>query len=522
MTGPAIVNIVNFIRAVEPRLAMDLVEPVALQIELQQQHQLPATWLLQYDALTQGPYVEMLRQLDASHEVGAWFEVVQPLVEKAGLKWRGRYSWDWHSDVGFSVGYSPGEREKLADVFMAKFKDVFGLYPRSVGSWFMDAHLLGYLNDRYGIVASCNCKDQLGTDGYTLWGGYWNAAFYPSRKNAYMPAQREQDQIPVPVFRMLGSDPIRQYDAAFYEGDNKEVAAQQVVSLEPVHCGKDRKWMDWFFDVMFGTPCLAFAYAQAGQENSFGWRAMADGYAYQTEKLADWRKQGRVRVETLETSGRWFKEHFSVTPPTAITVLKDYAPVGKRSIWYNSRFYRTNLLWEKGAMRIRDIHCFNARYEERYLTTPCTRSVAIYDTLPVVEGYAWGTPVQPAGIWVTIAGNRMQGNEPQVNEIDDQTLGVRWPVAGAGWVEVICREDTLEIRSTLPDWELEFDWAQDRTLPLTGVTDAAMTFQHEGYEYAVPLVCGKIKQKKGSRGMLFVPVNGSVIFNLRTHDSGCV
>ena len=28
-----------------------------------------------------------------------------------------------------------------------------------------------------------------GTDGYTLWGGYWNQAYYPSRLNSYMPAQ---------------------------------------------------------------------------------------------------------------------------------------------------------------------------------------------------------------------------------------------------------------------------------------------------------------------------------------------
>jgi hypothetical protein len=40
------------------------------------------------------------------HEIGAWLEVVRPLVEKAGLAWRGRpgFDWDWHADVGFTVG----------------------------------------------------------------------------------------------------------------------------------------------------------------------------------------------------------------------------------------------------------------------------------------------------------------------------------------------------------------------------------------------------------------------------------
>ena len=111
--GCRIVNIINFIRAVEPRCEMDLVEPVQRQIELVSRHCLPATCLLQYDALVQGPFVDMLRALGPEHDIGGWFEVVQPLVEKAGLQWRGRYPWDWHSHVGFSVGYTPAERESL-------------------------------------------------------------------------------------------------------------------------------------------------------------------------------------------------------------------------------------------------------------------------------------------------------------------------------------------------------------------------------------------------------------------------
>lgn len=106
--------------------------------------------------------------------------------------------WDWHADVGFATGYTPEERRKLVDVYMEKFKEVFGKYPTAIGSWFIDAYTLGYMYDKYGIVASCNCKDQIGTDGYTLWGGYWNQAYYPSRVNAYMPAQTREDRSPSP------------------------------------------------------------------------------------------------------------------------------------------------------------------------------------------------------------------------------------------------------------------------------------------------------------------------------------
>ena len=124
MENTNIVNIVNFIRAVEPRFREepDLFEPVRREMELAKQHALPATWLLQYDALVKGPYVDFLkREMPESHEAGCWFEVVEELAEAAGIRWRGRWSWDWNVEVGFSIGYTPRERERLADAYVARF-----------------------------------------------------------------------------------------------------------------------------------------------------------------------------------------------------------------------------------------------------------------------------------------------------------------------------------------------------------------------------------------------------------------
>ena len=217
--APRIVNLINFVRedrtppgeyirrgAVPDYARPDRAAPQALAWN--------GTFLLQYDALINPKYQALMKQaLAEGSEVGGWWEITQPHVEAAGMEWRGAYPWDWHANVGFSSGYEPQEREKLVDTYMAKFKEVFGRYPASVGPWFIDARTLQYMADRYGIVASCNCRDQVGTDGYTLWGGYWNQGYYPSKLNAYMPAQTRDGQIGVPVFRMLGSDadqPVRQ------------------------------------------------------------------------------------------------------------------------------------------------------------------------------------------------------------------------------------------------------------------------------------------------------------------------
>ena len=126
-SGPDIVNIVNFIRGVEPRVQVDLVEPVAKQIELARKHRLPTTWLIQYDALLRPEITDLLKkEIGPDDEIGAWVEVVQPQVEAAGIKWRGRFPWDWHVNVGFTHGYPVEQRKKLMDVYMAKFKEVFG------------------------------------------------------------------------------------------------------------------------------------------------------------------------------------------------------------------------------------------------------------------------------------------------------------------------------------------------------------------------------------------------------------
>lgn len=124
---PKIVNIVNFIRDIEPRDANitkdTLYQTVVEQIKLMKKNNLSGTFLLQYDALVDEKYQTLLKSLPKdSFEIGAWWEIPQPLVEKAGLEWRGRYPWDWHADIGFSTGYTPKEREKLADVYMADFK----------------------------------------------------------------------------------------------------------------------------------------------------------------------------------------------------------------------------------------------------------------------------------------------------------------------------------------------------------------------------------------------------------------
>jgi len=520
--SPRIVNIINFIRQCEPRIEWItedvLYETVVEQIEIMKEHQLKGTFLLQYDALMDARYQKLLKALPADmFEIGAWWEIPQPLVENSGYTWRGRYPWDWHANVGFATGYSPEERVKLVDTYMADFKKIFGSYPKSVGSWFIDAVTLEYMAERYGIVASCNCKDQIGTDGYTLWGGYWNQGYYPSKKNAYMPAQNAENQISVPIFRMLGSDPIHQYDNGLGTG------WQRVVSLEPVYTGGggNADWCQWYFDAFVEGPAMAYGYVQAGQENSFTWKRMKKGFDIQMPMIADLRKQGKVTVQTLGETGQWFKNTYPVTPPTSVTVLNDHSKLKQKTVWFNSRFYRANLLWDQGTLRFRDIHLFDETVASDYLQERGASTQCLYETLPFVDGFRWSSKETVAGLRLKSgAGLEIKGAAPTVDDRSEGELTVQWPThSPEGKILLTFNERSMSIRAEgrIKDtWYLELSSDVQADLPFDGIERQQVFCTFQGTRYAVSATQGTFSTTAGS-GLCVMPEGGRVVleFSLR-------
>ena len=522
-----IVNIVNFIRLLEPRdpkITEDvLYQTVVKQVEMMRKYKLGGTFLLQYDALLDSRYQKLLKGLSPdSFEIGGWWEIPQPLVENSGMVWRGRYPWDWHADVGFSTGYTPEEREKLVDVYMNDFRKIFGYYPKSVGSWFIDAHTLNYMYQKYGIVASCNCKDQVGTDGYTMWGGYWNQAYYPSKINSYMPAQNEKNQIPVPIFRMLGSDPIRQYDHGLGR------SRQGVVTLEPVYkeAGGDSAWVNWYFKEFVEGESMEYAYTQAGQENSFTWHAMVKGFELQWPLIARLRNKNKVKVQTLAESGKWFKDHYKITPATSVTVTNDLDGSNLKTVWFNSRFYRINLLWEDGTLRFRDIHLFDEKFSSPYLTKKATSNECHFYTLPFVDGFLWSTPEKIAGLrFMALADGKeimLEGYVPKITNPNPGILHVVWPLKTFSG-NLIIDMDEKQIKMNIEgndtcSWFLDLTTSGNTILPFQKITSSRLDCQFEGMTYSVTAAKGIFSTPNDEVIFRIIPQNNALQLNLADKD----
>ena len=487
-----IVNSVNFIRDVEPRGPVDLVEPVREQIVLMKKHGLRGTFLLQYDALIDPVYTEMLKALDpAQFEFGVWHEIVEPQCEAAGIPWTGRFPWDWHAHCGFSVGYTKPQREKLADVLFEKFREVFDCYPRVFGSWFFDSHTARYISGKYGLDAMCNCKEQYGTDGYTLWGGYYGQAYYPSRTNVFMPAQTAEEQLGAPLFRMLGSDPVYQYDCGL-SAESGASESQGVVTLEPVYTGRGGgggvpAWVDWYMKENYNGECLSFGYAQAGQENSFGWPRMKNGLAYQFALFEKLEKEGKIAVEPIGETGRWFKETWKSTPASSITAHTAYDDEGKNSVWYSSSRYRINLYTDHGAFRIRDLHVFDERFPDPFENTVCPGNEAAYETLPMIDGNRHSGAGVIAGVRVLRDGKPLTAGPMEFHDNGDGTARV-----GYGAFSFLLREDGFTVESDGPFALLYRFGKPDCHMPdVLSLAGRELTLRYNGAEYGCELTEGR-------------------------------
>ena len=392
-----VVNIVNFIRGVEPRRELDLVEPVREEIYLNKKYGFDNTFLIQYDAMCSEEITDLLKKEQDEHmELGIWLELARELVESIGVKWEGRWDWDWHVNPGFLIAYTKEEKMKLIDRIMGKFFSVFGCYPRSAGSFILDSDSVKYLKEKYRIEAVCICREQWGTDGYTLWGGYYNGPYYPCEDHILHPAQSVDKQISVPVFRMLGPDPIYCYSEKAEERCGGP--GYELYTLEPSYpCGADKKWIEWYFKNFTEREDMGYSYTQTGQENSFGWEMISKGLPMQMEYLDELQRAGKIRIEKLCDSGSAFSQTYPVTPLTVYSALDDWDGNGRQSVWCSSRYYRVNIYCDGRDVLIRDLHLFDETCRDPYLNRPCREKSAVYETLPVMDGLQFGDNVVQAG-----------------------------------------------------------------------------------------------------------------------------
>lgn len=488
-----VVNPIVFLRGEDHREdKTELVETFYNHAKVCKELNLPCTFLMQYDVLTKPEYTDYFKKLNnPDFEAGVWIEMAQEQVEKCGIEWRGRpgMKWDWFVNPDMLMAYTLEEKKLLLDELFNKFYEVFGYYPKSVGSWLVDSDSINYLKEKYDIKAACICKEQVGTDGYTLWGGYYNQGYYPSKENLLCPAQTKEYQIDVPVFRMLGCDPIKQYDCGMDENFNSK-SWQPVYTLEPMY-QKNMVWSKWFYNCNFKEEGMSFSHTHVGQENSFVWRKCGHNATEQYKIAAEGRDRNDWEVLTLGDTGEWFLNRFDSTPSTCFVGLKDEKCFDhddltkkRQSVWFNSKQFRANIYSDINFLGLRDIFYFNEKVRDKYLDTPETGNCAKYGNLPVIDGYRWGGNGTRAGIWVSDEnGNILSGEIQKVEPLSEDALCVYTKVEN-DIIKFICCSEYISVEFNNSNYCLKFQYTDSLETNIS-FDENNIKYNHNGTDYII-------------------------------------
>ncbi len=390
MNKLAIVNIYNFVRKSheEPsKFIIDDFETLENQLTVLAKFNLPSTVALKYDALMDEEYQKLIKTYKKENElaISAWWEITAELCERAGVQFRGERGeeYDDRVDSAYSIAYEPEERIKIVDAYMQDFKEIYGVYPQSIGSWVLDECTLEYAKEQYGIVAAAVCRDQIATDGFTLWGGYPNGPYYPSVNNLNVPAQSEQKQLKLPIFRLLGPDPIFMFE------QNVRDTIFGVHTLEPSSISGRGERIPWTFARITDEDAVGINYLQVGQENNFLWPNIAPGYIPQIETVNKLRAEGKLLVQTMAETANFFSESFELTPPMSYQGTTDWSADRLEALNYASSEYRLSFLYEKQKLRIRDFFKFEENYKSRYLDESIKTAASFYDCTPLLFPQIW-------------------------------------------------------------------------------------------------------------------------------------
>ena len=421
------INVMNFVRQCEPRseeVDKILFETTKKQLALVNERKVPNTFLLQYDALCDDRFAKLFKEeATALTETGLWYEIVEPLTSACGMKYESEFGWkwDWHIKPGFPMAYLPEERDLLIDEAMRKYKEVFGKYPEVIGSWLIDTRTACRLVDKYGVKCLCICRDQTNTDAYSLVGGYFNGAYYPSRNNIFTPAQTPENTLGVPVFRLLGPDPIHNYDGKKFISKEAENASCVMWTLEPVwFAGLDAGFESVLLDDFFGRETLNFAYAQIGQENSFGDHDIMTPLKRQIETL---QQRDDVRFEKMTETAANFGERFSgATPATVTAGLKNWDKEDLQSVYYQCKNYVANLFRDGERVFLRAFYLFDENVPEHYMEDPCDSFYALYENLPLVDTVIWSEGIRE-NIGLTLD---RDGGAFSYENLSDTSVKVSW------------------------------------------------------------------------------------------------
>lgn len=323
---------------------------------------LPATWLLTYDALANEDIEFVAKKMDRSQELGLFLEVTPGFAKDVDVIYSKTDSWH-RANAVFLSGYIQEDRRKLIETIFEKFKRTFGFYPVSVGAWWIDSYSLDYMKNKYNIVANLTVADQFSTDGYQVWGQYFGVPFYPSKFHAGIPARTLANKLDVVTLQWASRDPLNGYG----KGPASLFSTQDYFTIN-----LSDEYLKKLIDMYVKSHSNKFGQITVGLEGDFSPETYGGEFSKQLDIVVDLKSRNIVNIVTMKDFAGWYKNNFPVLSPSHLLQTDDLLGKKIQTIWYQSPVFRVNLTYdyETSETKILDLRFYYDNFEEPYYVSP--------------------------------------------------------------------------------------------------------------------------------------------------------
>ena len=272
-------------------------------------------------------------------------------------------------------------RKRIVDEVLGKFCEVFGFFPTSTGSYYMDAELVGYIKEKYPMirVAVATCWEEgpkayrnANNSWYTIFdGGPWNP-WIPSKRNIHCPASDEQDDIGIVAIPHLSRDLMAVFDGpGSYYGTHPQNILRGMVyegreipyfyNLVDQYRAMAQYNRGFAYNMMFVGPGWMSKSGRWEADYDFLLKSYQDGMAY----YGRLKKEGKARDVTMSEFADLYRRERPYTRPEC-TLWKDILYGSRRQqFWYVDPWMRFCLDMNQGGAMI-DLRPYAAK-----LVRPC-------------------------------------------------------------------------------------------------------------------------------------------------------
>lgn len=261
--------------------------------------------------------------------------------------------------------FSIEDKKSIVDDVFGKFYERFGFYPKSTGSYYMDAELTNYIKEKYPevVCAVATCWEEgpkayhtCNNSWYTLMdGGPW-APWIPSKQNTHAPAANKEEDSGIVAIPHLSRDLLACYDG---NGSNFGTHPQNVLRGMIYRDGE----YPYMFNLVDQYRHLAkyndgiaynMMFVGPGWLNKLGrWespyellaKSYEDGLAY----YGQLKKEGKLVDMTMEEFAHFYRENKHYTQPEC-ALWKDILYGSKKQVfWYCDPYMRAGIDMNQGG-----------------------------------------------------------------------------------------------------------------------------------------------------------------------------